>query len=56
MSAEHGWDLSDTSTPEFKEAAHKSSLAAAEHDRKHPEIQQWMDEMSIWDDLDCDKE
>ena len=41
----------DVSSPEFVKAAHEQSMRAAEFDRNHPEVQEWIDEMSVWDDL-----
>lgn len=41
--------MPDTSTPEFAKAAHEQSLLAAQFDRDHPEIQEWVDEMQVWD-------
>jgi hypothetical protein len=41
----------DVDSPEFAKAAHEQSLILAAADRADPAVQDWLDEMSIWDDM-----
>jgi hypothetical protein len=41
----------DVNSPEFAKAAHEQSLILAAADRGDPSVQEWVDEMSVWDDL-----
>ena len=41
----------DVNSPEFAKAAHEQSLILAAADRADPAVQDWLDEMSVWDDM-----
>ncbi len=41
----------DVNSPEFAKAAHEQSLILAAADRGDPSVQEWVDGMSVWDDL-----
>jgi hypothetical protein len=41
----------DVNSPEFAKAAPEQSLILAAADRGYPSVQEWVDEMSVWDDL-----